>query len=76
MSTLKKIHENHNNRNIAFLLLEVIKEFGFEDYIEYFVINNTDLNDKALDVLNELIQAEADTEFDVKEKDAMSHLYY
>jgi hypothetical protein len=65
---LKEIHGSHSGENMALLIFEVIKEFGFEDNIGYFVMDNADSNDKALEVLNELIQKEGGIGFDVKER--------
>ena len=41
LMTLKEVHGQHNDENIEFLIHEVIKDFDFENNIEYFVMITT-----------------------------------
>ena len=66
--TLKEVNESHNGAVMASLVYEVINDFGFEDNIGYFVTDNVDSNDKALEVLNQIIRENGGQGFDVKER--------
>lgn len=48
---LKEVHGNHSGEMLGSLVHEVIKEFEFQDNVGYFVMDNEDSNDKALEVL-------------------------
>ena len=43
--TLKRLYEAYSGENMGFLLIEIIKDFDFNERLGYFVIDNTGLND-------------------------------
>lgn len=46
---LRRLRGSHSGENMSELLVEVIREFGFDDRLGYFVADNAESNDIAID---------------------------
>jgi hypothetical protein len=47
---VKRLNENYSKENIAALLIQIIKKFGFENRLGYFITNNTNLNNVCINL--------------------------
>jgi len=45
---LRRLHEDHNGKNQARLLVEIFKKYELADLVSYFVTNNTGSNDTCI----------------------------
>lgn len=53
---LRHLRGSHSGENMSSLLIEIIREFGFEDRLGYFVTDNAESNDVCIDfILKELM---------------------
>jgi hypothetical protein len=65
---MKEITGAHKGEFIAPVLHEVVKEFGIDDKLGYFMADNATNNDKALRFLDKSIRDEGGIGFDVEER--------
>ena len=49
--TLKRLRGSYSRENITALFIEIIKEYGFEDRLEYFIADNVKSNDVCIDLI-------------------------
>ncbi len=48
---LRRFRGSHSEENIAALLIEIIKKYGFEDRLGYFIADNVKSNDVCIDLI-------------------------
>ena len=53
---LRRLRGYHTGENMSVLLIEVIKEYGFQDRLGYFVTDNAGSNDVCIDLVLEALQ--------------------
>ena len=49
--TLRRLRGSHSGENMAALLIEIIKKYGFEDRLGYFIADNVESNDVCIDLI-------------------------
>ncbi len=47
----RRLRGSHSGENMITLLTQIIREYGFEDRLGYFVTNNTESNDVCIDYI-------------------------
>lgn len=63
MITLKRLHESHSGENMGILLIEIIKDYGLEERLGYFITDNAGSNDTCVEyILSTLFPNLSETE--------------
>jgi hypothetical protein len=51
MLALKRLHDSHSGENMGSLLIEIIKDYGLEERIGYFITDNAGSNDTCVEYI-------------------------
>ena len=63
MIALKRLHESHSGENMGTLLIEIIKDYGLEERLGYFITDNAGSNDTCVEyILSTLLPDLSETE--------------
>jgi len=55
--TLRRFRGSHSGENMTALFIEIIKKYGFEDRLGYFIADNVKSNDVCIDLILQILKS-------------------